>query len=146
MGKKKSSIGFIYLIGMLLVAIGFCLPMFCARNPINGKFLTDISSNGFDYINFKSDNSFLLSIAALIIFAAAVLGVVVSFLKIKSLDIIKLVLAIICIVGGVIIAIKFNDNWLTKKIGSGFLKHAYIGFYMVCAGWIVSLVGAIIKK
>ncbi len=35
---------------------------------------------------------------------------------------------------------------MTKAIGKGFLKHAYIGFYMILVGWVLGLVGAITNK
>ena len=132
---KKSSLPLIYLIGVLLVAIGFCVPMFKGLG---------IKTNGFDYMNFK--NFGLTTIAALLIFCGAVLGVVFCFVGGKNTSMLKLVCIIISIVGGVILIIKFNDNWLTKQIGKGFLKHAYIGFYMIVVGWVLGLVGAITNK
>lgn len=131
---KKSSLPLIYLIGVLLVAIGFCLPMFKGI----------IKTNGFDYMNFK--NFGWMTIAALLIFCGAVLGVIFCFVGGKNASLLKLVCIIVSIVGGVILIIKFNDNWLTKQIGKGFIKHAYIGFYMILAGWILGLVGAITNK
>ncbi|MCQ2592951.1 MAG: hypothetical protein MJ188_09230 [Treponema sp.] len=145
MGKKSGiKISFIYLIGMLLVAIGFVMPMFCPKNPINGKFLTDLSVNGFDFLDFNQMGT--ITIAGLLIFCGACAGVVMSFLGFKGADIIKVILLFVSIAGGVLLVIKFNDNWLTKKIGTGFFKHAYIGTYMILAGWVVGLLGAIIKK
>ena len=136
MGKKSSSISLIYLIGVALVAIGFCLPMF------NGLGLTP---SGFKFINF--DNFGWMTIAALLIFCGAVAGIVFSFVSVgSSSDLIKLICILVSIAGGIILIINFNDNWLTKQIGKGFFKHAYIGFYMILAGWIVGLIGAITKK
>jgi len=132
---KKSSLPLIYLIGVLLVAIGFCVPMFKGLG---------IKTNGFDYMNFK--NFGLTTIAALLIFCGAVLGVVFCFVGGKNTSMLKLVCIIISIVGGVILIIKFNDNWLTKQIGKGFIKHAYIGFYMIIVGWVLGLVGAVTNK
>ena len=134
---KKSSLPLIYLIGMLLVAIGFCLPMF------KGNVL-GVKTNGFDYMNFK--NFGWMTIAALLIFCGAVLGVIFCFVGGKSSSLLKLVCVIVSIVGGVILIIKFNDNWLTKQIGKGFIKHAFIGFYMILVGWVLGLVGAITNK
>lgn len=133
---KKSSLPLIYLIGVLLVAIGFCVPMFKGLG---------IKTNGFDYMSFK--NFGWTTCAALLIFCGAVLGVLFCFISAgKSTSLIRLVCIIVSIVGGVILFIKFNDNFLTKTIGKGFLKHAYIGFYMILVGWVLGLVGAITNK
>ena len=64
---KKSSLPLIYLIGVLLVAIGFCCPLF------SGKILK-VTANGFKFINFK--NFGWSTIAALMIFCGAVAGVI----------------------------------------------------------------------
>ncbi len=133
---KKSSLPLIYLIGVLLVAIGFCVPMFKGLG---------IKTNGFDYISFK--NFGWTTIAALLIFCGAVLGVLFCFISAgKSTGLLKLICIIASIVGGVILFIKFNDNFMTKAIGKGFLKHAFIGFYMILVGWVLGLVGAITNK
>ena len=132
---KKSSLPLIYLIGVALVAVGFCLPMF------KGALA---SYNGFKFINFKEFG--WVTISALLIFCGAVAGIVFCFVGGKSASLIKLVCIIVSIVGGVILFIKFNDNFLTKAIGKGILKHAYIGFYMVIVGWVLGLVGAITNK
>ncbi len=133
---KKSSLPLIYLIGMALVAIGFCVPMFKGLG---------IKTNGFDYMSFK--NFGWTTIAALLIFCGAVLGVLFCFISAgKSTSLLRLICVIASIAGGVILFIKFNDNFMTKAIGKGFLKHAYIGFYMILVGWVLGLVGAITNK
>ena len=133
---KKSSLPLIYLIGVALVAVGFCLPMFKGLGA---------TPSGFRFIDF--DHFGATTIAALLIFCGAVAGVVFCFVSAgKNTSLIRLVCIIISIVGGLILIIKFNDNWLTKTIGKGFIKHAYIGFYMVLVGWVVGLIGAVTKK
>jgi hypothetical protein len=133
---KKSSLPLIYLIGMALVAIGFCVPMFKGLG---------IKTNGFDYMSFK--NFGWTTIAALLIFCGAVLGVLFCFISAgKSTSLLRLICVIASIAGGVILFIKFNDNFMTKAIGKGFLKHAFIGFYMILVGWVLGLVGAITNK
>ena len=67
---KKSSLPLIYLIGMALVAIGFCVPMFKGLG---------IKTIGFDYMSFK--NFGWTTIAALLIFCGAVLGVLFCFIS-----------------------------------------------------------------
>ena len=136
MGKKSSSISLIYLIGVALVAVGFCLPMFKGLGQ---------TPSGFKFINF--DNFGWMTIAALLIFCGAVAGIIFCFVSVGSTtDLIKLICILVSIAGGVILFINFNDSWISKVIGKGFLKHAYIGFYLVIAGWIVGLIGAITKK
>ena len=133
---KKSSLPLIYLIGMALVAIGFCVPMFKGLG---------IKTNGFDYMSFK--NFGWTTIAALLIFCGAVLGVLFCFISAgKSTSLLRLICVIASIAGGVILFIKFNDNFMTKAIGKGFLKHAFIGLYMILVGWVLGLVGAITNK
>ena len=133
---KKSSLPLIYLIGVALIAVGFCLPMFKGLGT---------TPSGFKFINF--DNFGATTIAALLIFCGAVAGVVFCFVSAgKNTSLIRLICVVISIIGGLILIIKFNDNWLSKTIGKGFIKHAYIGFYMVLAGWIVGLIGAVTKK
>lgn len=135
MAKKNSKISLIYLIGMILSLIGFCVPMF------RGK-LIGATWNGFKFINF--DNFGFVTIGALLIFIGAVLGIVVSFLSVK--DIVKLVALLVAIVGGIVLVIGFNQDKIYQIIAKGFLKCAYIGFYMIIAGWIVSLAGYFLKK
>ena len=53
---KKSSLGILYLVGMALIVLGFCLPMFSGMG---------INPNGFKFINFK--NGGFVSIGALFI-------------------------------------------------------------------------------
>lgn len=135
MGKKKgSALSILYLLGMVLVAVGFCCPMFA------GKLLG--SSNGFKYINF--DNSTFVSIGAILIFAGAVAGVLACFVpQIKGL---KFIFLLCSIVGGVILIVGFTTNGgIYKAIGKQFLKHATFGFYMILAGWIAAILGFFAK-
>lgn len=67
MGKKVSLLSYLYLIGMALVAIGFCCPMF------NGLFGS--SANGFDFIKNAKDGGFV-AIGAILIIAGAVVLVI----------------------------------------------------------------------
>ncbi len=147
--KSKISLNFIYLIGMALIIIGFCVPLFCMKMP--GGSIKAGKTIGFDLINFDSDS--LFSIGALLIFIGACAGALIELIcafvkKIKpSLKkIIEIVCIVVSIVGGLIIVIKFNDNNLTRAIGKGFFKHAFVGVYMIMAGWVVGLIGSFIKK
>ena len=69
MAKKGFNFS-IYLVGMAVTLIGFCLPMF---EGVFGK-----SGNGFKFINF--DNSSFVTIGALLIIAGAIAGVVFALL------------------------------------------------------------------
>lgn len=133
MAKKGFNLS-IYLIGMAVTVIGFCLPMFKIFGS-NGK-------NGFGFINF--DNSGFVTIGALLIIIGAVAGLVVSLLgKGDQLEWIALAVSV---VGGIILVIGFNDNGIYKAIGKALVKNSTIGFWMVVAGWVVAAVGKVLKK
>ena len=133
MAKKGFNLS-IYLIGMAVTVIGFCLPMFKIFGS-NGK-------NGFGFINF--DNSGFVTTGALLIIIGAVAGLVVSLLgKGDQLEWIALAVSVL---GGIILVIGFNDNGIYKAIGKALVKNSTIGFWMVVAGWVVSAVGKVLKK
>jgi hypothetical protein len=133
MAKKGFNLS-VYLIGMAVTVIGFCLPMFKIFGS-NGK-------NGFGFINF--DNSGFVTIGALLIIIGAVAGVVVALLgKGDQLEWIALAVSVL---GGIILVIGFNDNGIYKAIGKALVKNSTIGFWMVVAGWVVAAVGKVLKK
>ncbi|MBP5447418.1 MAG: hypothetical protein J6X95_04880 [Treponema sp.] len=133
MAKKGFNLS-VYLIGMAVTVIGFCLPMFKIFGS-NGK-------NGFGFINF--DNSGFVTIGALLIIIGAVAGLVVSLLgKGDQLEWIALAVSVL---GGIILVIGFNDNGIYKAIGKALVKNSTIGFWMVVAGWVVAAVGKVLKK
>ena len=135
MAKKTSSMSMIYLIGMALIVIGFFCPMFKAG---------PIEPNGFDFLNFESFG--FVTIGGLLLIIGAIMGLVLCFVKVKNASTLKLVALILSIAGGVVLIIGFNDNAIYKAIAKGFLKHAYIGFYLVAAGWIAGIVGFVTNK
>ena len=120
MGKKKINVlSYLYIIGMAVVAIGFCCPMF--------KGIFGTSANGFKFINF--DNSVFVSIGALMIFLGAVGGIVVKFLPKLSKNKLDFLCLLISIAGGVVLLIGFSTNGgIYKAIGKAFLKNAIAGF------------------
>ena len=133
MAKKGFNLS-VYLIGMAVTVIGFCLPMLKISGS-NGK-------NGFGFINF--DNSGFVTIGALLIIIGAVAGVVVALLgKGDQLEWIALAVSVL---GGIILVIGFNDNGIYKAIGKALVKNSTIGFWMVVAGWVVAAVGKVLKK
>lgn len=135
MGKKKMSLGILYLVGMALVAVGFCCPMF--------KGVFGSTANGFKFINF--DNSSFVTIGALLIFVGAIAGVALSFVKAKNGNMLKFLALVLTIAGGIILVIGFNQSKAYKVLAKGFLKNAYIGFYMILVGWVVAIVGKLSK-
>lgn len=135
MAKKKKSMGLLYFIGMILVVVGFFLPMFKAG---------PIEPNGLDFLDF--DNFGFVTIGGLLIIVGAALGAALNFLSVKNKKTLQLVALIVSIAGGVVLFIGFNDNTIYRAIAKGFLKHAYIGFYVVLAGWVAALVGYITGK
>ena len=131
---KKVSLPLIYLIGMALVVIGFCCPMFSG-------FLG--SANGFKFINF--DNSGFVTIGALLIFAGAVAGMAACF--VKQLSGLKLIFALCVLAGAIVLVIGFTTNGgIYKAIGKNIIKHATIGFYLVVVGIVAGVAGAVMNK
>lgn len=133
MGKKKVNIlSYLYLIGMAVVAIGFCCPMF--------KGLFGSTANGFKFINF--DNSVFVSIGALLIFIGAIAGIIVKFVPSLQKNKLDFLCLLVSIAGGVILLVGFTTNGgIYKAIGKAFLKNAVVGFYMIIIGWVVAIVG-----
>ena len=140
MAKKGNKLSLLYLIGMVLVVVGFICPMF----QISFFGLGSASSNGFDFINF--DNFGFTTIGAILIFAGAVLGLVFCFVGGKNSGMLKLVGLIATIAGGVVLILGYSDNMFSKGIGKFFIDIATYGFYMIIVGWIVALVGWVTKK
>ena len=133
MGKKKVNLlSYLYLIGMAVVAIGFCCPMF--------KGLFGSTANGFKFINF--DNSVFVSIGALLIFIGAIAGIVVKFVPSLQKNKLDFLCLLVSIAGGVILLVGFTTNGgIYKAIGKAFLKNAVVGFYMIIIGWVAAIVG-----
>ena len=131
---KKVSLPLIYLIGMALVVIGFCCPMFSG-------FLG--SANGFKFINF--DNSGFVTIGALLIIAGAIAGVVACF--VPQLSGLKLIFALCVLAGAIVLVIGFTTNGgIYKAIGKNIIKHATVGFYLVVVGIVAGVAGAVMNK
>lgn len=138
MAKKSAKFPIIYLIGTVLIIAGFICPMF------KGKGLLGITKTGFDFLNF--DNFGTITIAGLLIFCGAVLGALVALLKGKGAKFLKFIFILASIAGGVMLFIYFNNSWIGQVFGKGLFKNAYIGFWMICAGWVVGLIGALTNK
>ena len=134
MAKKGINLS-LYLVGMAVALIGFCLPMF--SGPLGS------SGNGFSFIDF--DRSGFVTIGALLIAIGAIAGVVVALLG-KGDQLEWLALAV-SVVGGIILVLGFTTNGgIYKAIGKALVKNSTIGFWMVVAGWVVAAVGKVMKK
>lgn len=135
MGKKVSLMSYLYLVGMALVAVGFCCPM------VKGIFGS--SANGFDFIRNAKEGGFVC-IGSILIFAGAVAGILAFFVpQLKGL---KLIFALVALAGAVILVIGFmTSGGIYKAIGKHFLKNALIGLYMVVAGIVLGVIGALQK-
>ena len=130
MGKKNNLMSSLYLIGMVLIVVGFFLPMFKALGQ---------TPNGFKFINLNK--STFVTIGALMIFAGAMAGLVLNFLKANNSSKLQLIARVVSIVGGIVLVIGFNDNAVYKTIGKGLVKHATVGFYCIIVGWVAAIVG-----
>lgn len=132
---KKGSLPLIYMIGMALVVIGFICPVF-------DFFIGTL--NGFDFINFKDFGT--TTIGALLIIIGAVLGLVFCFVGGKNSGMLKLVGLLVSIAGGVVLIISYSGDVFSEGIGKFFIDVATYGFYMILAGWVVGVVGYVMKK
>lgn len=152
MGKKKgSSISYLYLLGMLLVVIGF----FC---PITQGKVFGGTSNGFAFIK---DDSSVRTVSCLLIFIGACVGLLIEVLnvlrvKVPCKSLLKLIALGVTIAGGVVLLITFTGNGsgsdfqrsmnkLAGKMTKSFFDPA-VGFYLIIAGWVAGLLGYITKK
>lgn len=152
MGKKKSaSISYLYLLGMLLVVIGF----FC---PITQGKVFGGTSNGFAFIK---DDSSVRTISCLLIFIGACVGLLVEVLKVLKCklpfdSLIKLIALCATVAGGVILLLTLTGNGggsdferSMNKFAGKMTKSLFnpaVGFYLIIAGWVASIIGFITKK
>lgn len=138
MGKKGKSVSFLYLIGMALVVIGFCCPMFKVIKPFNG----------FKFINF--DNGGFTTIGALILFIGAVAGLAWSLLpligiKLPAAELVKTIAVLALIVGTVVLIVGFTQDKFYSTVAKQLLKRAMYGFYIMAAGIVLAVIGKFTK-
>ena len=130
MAKKNSSVlGYLFVIGCAITAIGFVLPIFSA----NILGLAKASVNGFNLVG-KGDSA--MKVAALLVFIGAVAGIALEFIPVSLPKIVKLIALIISVAGG--LYCFFNTSDLGLKIAGKVLAPC---FYLIIAGWVVALVG-----
>lgn len=148
--KSMSTMTLVELIGFVLATIGFFCPM------AKGKLFGSNGGSGLNFIKNLFDSktgSTFQEIMALLILVCAVLGILVILAKLDS--IIGLVAAIGGIACGVLFYLKsigVFDSGITKgaikvanKIGGAVAKPG-IGIYLLCIGFVVALVGALLSK
>jgi hypothetical protein len=76
----------------------------------------------------------------------AVLGLVFCFVGGKNSGMLKLVGLLVSIAGGVVLIISYSGDVFSEGIGKFFIEVATYGFYMILAGWVVGVVGYVMKK
>jgi hypothetical protein len=131
---KSAKMNIIYVIGMALVAVGFCLPVF---SGILG------STSGWDFVG---DHFSGWTLGVLLIFIGAAAGIVCSFAGVSKANMIKLICLAASIAGGIMLIIYINNSSVYRIIAKQFLKHAAVGFYMIIAGWFAGIVGYVTGK
>lgn len=139
MGKKLLNSSILYFIGMALVVVGLICP------------LTKNSSCALKYLNFK--NFGWSSIGILLILIGAVCGILLSILA-KGNRSNKFIALLVSLAGGVVITLlltgTLSDNgvasFVWRTLGKGIVKHAYIGFYLILSGWVLSIAGWVTDK
>lgn len=139
---KKNSVGILYLIGMALATVGFFLPMF--------KGLFGSTANGFSFIKNIDDGGFA-AIGALIMFVGAVAGLVWAVLpmigiKLPAAELVKTIATLALVVGVVVLIVGFTQSKIYSSIAKHLLKNAMYGFYVLCAGIVLAVVGKFANK
>ena len=128
MAKKTYSFNILYLIGMALVIIGFLMPVL--------KF-GPFSGNGFSVMNHSKT---LGKLGAFLIIAGGIAGLLTCF--VQPLSAFSLIAVIASIAGGVLVIMSVGNADIVKFL----VKFAGTGFYLIIAGWIVSLLGIFVIK
>lgn len=134
---KKSSFN-LFLIGMIVVAIGCFLPL--TSSKIFGG-----SSSAFNAIT--ADGSGAVKIGAILAFLGAIAGIVFSFVSLKGIPI-RLISLIVSIAGGIYVVISYlNVGGVGKSLMKGFAKATQtgpgIGLFVIIIGWILAIAGYI---
>ena len=138
MGKKLLNGSLLYSIGMALVIVGLLLPIV----KVMGQ-----TPNAFKFLDMKNFGT--TTVAILLILIGAALGILFSLINKLSAKSNKLIALAITLAGGVILLLLFtgilSDSSLGGKImraaGKSFIKHAYIGFYVILVGWLAAIYG-----
>ena len=134
MGKKSSPIS-LYLIGLVLVAVGCFLPL-TGTSFGSGRSAFDAITNGSGDIK----------VGSILALAGAVAGIIFSFVSLKAKLPVKLLSLIVSIAGGVYVVLSYLNlaPWaksLTKFAHQTVGTHIAIGLIVILAGWVIALVG-----
>lgn len=128
---KKSGLNLLYLIGLALVVVGSFLPVI----RISLGFLGNID---FTIIDAFRDLGDVDSWLALLMFVAAIVGIVLCFVNVSNGSTLKL----ICVVASIALGLIFFAR-------GGFFKDWFkitgFGFYVIIVGWVVAIIGALKK-
>jgi hypothetical protein len=124
------NLGILGKIGLLLVVIGFFMPIAC-------------DDNGFEIAKslMKFDKTKFKAILMYVMFFSAAVGVVLGVLAFlgKGLDgRIDWLAIILCILSGIIIVVSTDINW--KKV----FNNMDIGGYFIFIGWILAVAGQLL--
>lgn len=137
MGKKIFNSNIIYFIGMALVIVGLLCPIV----KIMGQ-----TPNAFKFLDLKNFGTSTVGI--LLVCIGAVLGVLFSLLagfnKTHRLIALAITLAggviLLLLLTGVLSDSSFGGK-IWRAVGESFIKRAYIGFYLILAGWLCAIFG-----
>ncbi|MCQ2597550.1 MAG: hypothetical protein MJ181_06840 [Treponema sp.] len=150
MGKKSmGTMKLVELIGFILAVVGFFCPM------TKGKMFGTNGGSGLNMIKnlFNNNGNTFQEVMALLILVFAVAGLVIILVKDVKLY------SLVCAIGGVVCGVLFYlksigvfDSGIAKgaikavnKVGGAIAKPG-IGIYLLCIGFIVALVGALLRK
>ena len=142
MGKKLLNSSVVYFIGMALVIVGLICPIV----KVMGQ-----TPNAFKFLDMKNFGTSTVGI--LLVLIGAALGVIFSVLNMASRTN-KLIALAITLAGGVIIVLLLTGilsdssfgGKIWRAVGKSFIKHAFIGFYLILAGWIAAIYGWVTGK
>lgn len=135
MAKKSSSVS-LFLIGMIVVAVGCFLPLTASKFFGGG-------ASAFDAITSSGNGA--VKVGAILALAGAVAGIIFSFVSLKGVPI-RLISLIVSIAGGLYVLIKYlNIGGAGKSIVKGLAKatgtNPGIGLIVIIIGWIIAIIG-----
>ena len=130
---KMDVFNFVYILGMVVVAVGFCLPIFSASSIFGTH-----SSNGFQIFEKISENKTMLKVSEIGVFATALIGAILGFVPDKNglkalMSFLKLLCLILSVAGGIYFLLNYGIT-ITKNFLS-------TGSYLIAIGWLIALAG-----
>ena len=124
----RSNFRIIGKIALLLVIIGFFMPIACDQN-------------GFQIADYMTDNDMVLEgVLFYVLFISAIIGVIIGVLLLvnkKCNPTVDWIVIIVCIASGLYVYFtQFKDSGVDLQNGA----------YVILAGWIVALIAQIVSK